>query len=456
MSSTSQRHALIHFGTLCTILYTLFIGYLNYRQYYHLETLQQRKIVSAYPMFNSVCAIEMDLTNEHLYPDCPVQAKTQLFSLQYEQHSLRIGAYVQAFESLIKVIWFGTSLFPSTWQRLSSCCLSPSLGFSSAVASIETFLYFMVIYQLSLLPFHVALKYYKRNYVRPRYYGPSGKGPLWKLLDKMISGCFKTAFNYTMFVTFVVISIQWNNWYFIYFLSSLLKYAAGEASQLGMLASNEAVPVLLSPIGNLLEPMLHLENFKVEDIYLSLENTENALIMGSLGDYIILVYQGLYDKLNTDEFKAIIAHELGHWRLSHGNIYLAFCTVWNFMKWILMCHFITTVNAQDPFGLFPLDKHTKGNIGFEAGFSSFLLLHFTMDWVALPFSILDHWLSQRHEYAADSFAVLEFPFGGSLITALTKIVSRHSMDPLVNLLFATHPTLDQRIENILDTLKNRV
>ena len=452
-----RRSNFILFGTLSTFLYALLIGYLNYRQYCHIALLEKRKIVSSYEMFHSICSLDMDQTNEHLFPECPILVKAQIMSYQYDKRALIVGASLQAFETITKIGWFGTPLFTFVWKYLSTrfsllCQLECRW---STITTVETLFYFLALYQVGLAVGHLVALYYKKNILQPRYFALKDCIKFVQLKDLLSLRIFKDAFSYSLFITLVVLLVQNADWNVIYGISLILKYMAGQAGHLVFLESCRAVPISsVAYIERTLKLMLQSEKYSLEDVYIIEENKDNALIMGSFGDYMMLIYKGLWDALNMDEFKAIVAHEIAHWALSHGNISLIFSSLANYTRWILFCHFISCTPDVGPFQVVPSSRtHSRDNgKKIKVGIFAFLLLHFLFDWTSLPYNFITNWTSQQQEYDADVYAATNFPFGPFLIAALSKIVSKDSIDPIVNAIFSTHPLLDQRIRNILEKI----
>ena len=454
-----RRNNSILFGTLSTFLYALLIGYLNYRQYCHIVQLEKRKIVSSSEMFDSICSLNMDQTNEHLFPECPILVKAQIMSYQYDKSALIVGASLQAFETITKIGWFGTPLFTFVWKYLSTRfsllylleCRWPM------ITTLETLFYFLALYQVGLAVGHLVALYYKKNILQPRYFALKDCSKFAQLKDLLSLRIFKDALSYSLFIMLVVLLVQNADWDIAYGISLILKYMAGQAGHLVFLDSCQAVPIsLVAHVKSILELMLHSENYSLGDVYISDENKENALIMGSFGDYMMLIYKGLCDALNMDELKAIVAHEVGHWKLSHGNMTLIFSSLANYTKWILFCHFISCIPDVDPFAVVSSSRaHSRDyDNKIRVGIFAFLLLHFLFDWTSLPYNFVSNWTSQQQEYDADGYAATNFPFGPFLIDALSKIVSKDSIDPIVNAIFSTHPLLDQRIRNILEKISH--
>jgi STE24 endopeptidase len=157
----------------------------------------------------------------------------------------------------------------------------------------------------------------------------------------------------------------------------------------------------------------------------------------------IVLYDTLLEQMTPEEILAILAHEAGHWKKGHIRRRLifaellslaAFCLAW----WLL---------ARG--GLPPL-------LGLEQAsfFAQVAILGFLGSLVSFPFTPFGSWLSRRHEWQADRFAVELTGERRSLASALVKLSKENLANlhphPLYAWFHYSHPPIVERVR----TLKN--
>ena len=152
----------------------------------------------------------------------------------------------------------------------------------------------------------------------------------------------------------------------------------------------------------------------------------------------IVLYDTLIQQMSHAEIVAVLAHEIGHWKLRHvfkrlivTEILLLAGTwgAWTLLQWPGLPSLFSLSTASFPAKLVI--------IGFVASLGMF------------PFTPLSAWLSRRDEYAADRFASQLTDNPEALATALIKL----SVENLANLhphpLYArfnySHPPIVARI-----------
>jgi STE24 endopeptidase len=163
----------------------------------------------------------------------------------------------------------------------------------------------------------------------------------------------------------------------------------------------------------------------------------NAYFTGVFGQKRIVLFDTLLEAMGSREVVAVLAHELGHFRLHHVR--------WGMARGIatsgLVFYALSLCLPLDPFySAFSLEKTAYGALavfGLWFGFVSFLL------------QPLENALSRRHEFAADAFALRSGATAGELGTALRKLSekSRHLpvTHPLYSRVYHSHPPLLERL-----------
>ncbi len=210
-------------------------------------------------------------------------------------------------------------------------------------------------------------------------------------------------------------------------------------------------------IYNLVENLCMSVGMKTPKIYIIEDDSLNAFASGiSESTYAVSFSRGIINKLNDDELKGVIAHELTHIR--NGDVKLLIVSI----VFVGIFSFI----AQAAFRMALHGRRNKNN---KAG--AIILVVLVLGVIGYLLSILFRFaLSRKREFLADAGAVELTKDSRSLANALRKITE----DPLIEAveredvaqmfiehpskkkkksfagaiagLFATHPPIEERIE----------
>jgi len=163
----------------------------------------------------------------------------------------------------------------------------------------------------------------------------------------------------------------------------------------------------------------------------------NAYFTGVFGQKRIVLFDTLLEAMGPREVVAVLAHELGHFKLHHVR--------WGMARGIatsgLVFYALSLCLPLDAFyRAFFLEKTAYGALavfGLWFGLVSFLL------------QPLENALSRRHEFAADAFALRSGAAAAELSAALCKLSekSRHLpvTHPLYSRVYHSHPPLLERL-----------
>ncbi|EPZ36837.1 Peptidase M48 domain-containing protein [Rozella allomycis CSF55] len=168
----------------------------------------------------------------------------------------------------------------------------------------------------------------------------------------------------------------------------------------------------------------------------------NAFFFGLFKNYRIVIFDTLLKQVKTNEVVAVVAHELGHWKLSHT------------MRRIVISQGIFFLNLY-VLSQFILNEYIFNLFGFYGKTYPVVLGFIFFQYVSSP---VDHMLnfamnivSRKHEYEADAFAV-KHGYSLELVNALIKIHSENLSNLNPDRWYVTyhycHPTLFERIEAI--------
>jgi len=164
----------------------------------------------------------------------------------------------------------------------------------------------------------------------------------------------------------------------------------------------------------------------------------NAFFTGLGRRKRIVLYDTLVARHGADEIEAILAHEIGHYRLGHITKGLALSILQTGALLFLMGQALSLPGLYRAFGMDGMPVH--------AGLVFFLLLYSP---VSLALTPLFARISRRHEFQADAYAAAHLPSPEPLIRAL-KGISRESLSnltphPWYVFFHYSHPPLLERV-----------
>ena len=221
------------------------------------------------------------------------------------------------------------------------------------------------------------------------------------------------------------------------------------------LATAWLYPVVLAPLFNKFSPLdegdLKTEifrlaqkiEFRAEGISIMDASTRsshgNAYFTGVFGKKRIVLFDTLVKSMALKEIVAVLAHELGHFKLHH-------------VRWGLVRSFFTTglmfflLSLCLPLAPFYISFGLEGVSNYGA-LIVFSLWFGPVGFLVQPFTSM---ISRRHEFQADAFALQNIDDRKALGDALLKLrETSHSMPiahPLYSAFYHSHPPLLERLK----------
>lgn len=207
---------------------------------------------------------------------------------------------------------------------------------------------------------------------------------------------------------------------------------------------NKQIPLPEGELRDAIQAFARKYDFKLEDIYLidgsKRSSKANAYFTGIGKRKRIVLYDTLLNELNNEQIIAVLAHEIGHYKLKHTPKQLVLSTLQLGLTLFILSLFLKLDIFSLALGVEQASLHI-GLIAFSilySPISTFLGLG-TNRW------------SRKHEYEADHYAT-KTGNGQHLIQAL-KVLSVNNLSninphPWYVYVHYSHPTLAQRIERI--------
>ena len=184
-------------------------------------------------------------------------------------------------------------------------------------------------------------------------------------------------------------------------------------------------------------------NFSIENLFIMDRSKRskhpNAYFTGFKSNRRIVFYDTLIDLLSAKEIKAVLAHEIGHYKHNHIVKSLVLSSIVIFIGMFLLSQLINSNHYLEILNL-PISASSQ----LVALFFTYQVVSFFTD----PFFST---LSRKNEYEADTFASNQVE-KEYLISSLTKLYKSNLSFLVPNKFYAlfyfSHPTVLERINNL--------
>ena len=297
-----------------------------------------------------------------------------------------------------------------------------------------------LIVHISMLPF----SFYSNFVIESRYeFNTSTKLLFFK--DNLIS----------LLLTLIVVSLLSLVFFYIVSFQNLWWLLMSLAMFSVIIISMFIYPTYISPIFNKFKKLQN-ENIKdeIKDLSertdFSIENLfvmdrskrskhPNAYFTGFSKNRRIVFYDTLIDLLTPKEIKAVLAHEIGHYKHNHITKSLGISTFIIFIGMFLISQLVNNSNYLEILNL-----NNSASSQLIALFFTYQIISFFTD----PFFST---LSRKNEYEADIFASKQVQ-KEHLISSLVKLYKSNLSFLIPNKFYAifyfSHPTVLERINNL--------
>ncbi|MEP4049794.1 MAG: M48 family metallopeptidase [Luteolibacter sp.] len=173
----------------------------------------------------------------------------------------------------------------------------------------------------------------------------------------------------------------------------------------------------------------------------------NAYFTGFGKHKKIALFDTLVEKSTNPEILAILAHEIGHFRLGHIKQRL-------FVGILQMALIFFLIGlATDPTGAFARQLHDAFGVATISPHVGLVLFTILLEPASKALSVLANAWSRKHEFEADAYASQSTGTPEALATALKKLSSDHLSPPAPHqlriILDYSHPPLLQRLKALL-------
>ena len=315
-----------------------------------------------------------------------------------------------------------------------------SYDLSLYLIDLSSILITYLIVHISMLPF----SFYSNFVIESRYeFNTSTKLLFFK--DNLIS----------LLLTLIVVSLLSLVFFYIVSFQNLWWLLMSLAMFSIIIISMFIYPTYISPIFNKFKKLQN-ENIKdeIKDLSertdFSIENLfvmdrskrskhPNAYFTGFSKNRRIVFYDTLIDLLSPKEIKAVLAHEIGHYKHNHITKSLGISTFIIFIGMFLISQLVNNSNYLEILNL-----NNSASSQLIALFFTYQIISFFTD----PFFST---LSRKNEYEADVFASKQVQ-KEHLISSLVKLYKSNLSFLIPNKFYAifyfSHPTVLERINNL--------
>ena len=346
--------------------------------------------------------------------------------------------YLSIIKNIFYVGYIYTLLLAGLFKYINESLNSYDL--SLYLIDLSSILITYLIVHISLLPFS-----FYSNFVIESRYGFNTSTKLLFFKDNLIS----------LLLTLIVVSLLSLVFFYIVSFQNLWWLLMSLAMFLVIIISMFIYPTYISPIFNKFKKLQN-ENIKdeIKDLSertdFSVENLfvmdgskrskhPNAYFTGFSKNRRIVFYDTLIDLLSPKEIKAVLAHEIGHYKHNHITKSLGISTFIIFIGMFLISQLVNSSNYLEMLNL-----NNSASSQLIALFFTYQIISFFTD----PFFST---LSRKNEYEADMFASKQVQ-KEHLISSLVKLYKSNLSFLIPNKFYAmfyfSHPTVLERINNL--------
>ena len=346
--------------------------------------------------------------------------------------------YLSIIKNIFYVGYIYTLLLAGLFKYINESLNSYNL--SLYLIDLSSILITYLIVHISMLPF----SFYSNFVIESRYeFNTSTKLLFFK--DNLIS----------LLLTLIVVSLLSLVFFYIVSFQNLWWLLMSLAMFLVIIISMFIYPTYISPIFNKFKKLQN-ENIKdeIKDLSertdFSIENLfvmdrskrskhPNAYFTGFSKNRRIVFYDTLIDLLSPKEIKAVLAHEIGHYKHNHITKSLGISTFIIFIGMFLISQLVNNSNYLEILNL-----NNSASSQLIALFFTYQIISFFTD----PFFST---LSRKNEYEADVFASKQVQ-KEHLISSLVKLYKSNLSFLIPNKFYAmfyfSHPTVLERINKL--------
>ena len=358
-------------------------------------------------------------------------------SQKYKKENFRFNLFISSYSFIILV----TVLYSGYFGVLDSTIRNYTLE-NEISPSVLFFFSIYLINDIILLPFQ-----FYRVFVIEQKYGFNTMSLKTFILDKLKGYLLTLIVGLIVMVPLLILILLFPQSFWIYswiLLSFFMIFLNMFYTSLIVPLFNKLTPIDDGDLKDSLNSYAEKVGFSLSNIFVingsKRSKKANAFFTGFGKNKKIVLYDTLIKNHTIDELVAVLAHEVGHYKLRHviSNLVISSATT-GFMLF-LMSKFL--FNSEVSYAL-------GGNVSFRhLEILAFFILYTP---ISRFINILVFIKSRKNEYEADNFAISTFK-KSPLVSALKKL-SRDNLTnltphPLFEFINYSHPSLSKRLRSI--------
>jgi len=364
-------------------------------------------------------------------------------SIEYTVAKTRFGLVSDFYDSIILAVVVLSGLLP--WLYTS---LSATFGFGIWGQALVLFL-IAVILGLPGMPF----EWWSTFRIEERFGFNKSTQKLW-IVDKAKGFVLGFGIGYPLLalLIFLVTSAGdlWWVWGFtVFFLFQLVMVVAYPMFIMPLF--NKMEPMAAGELRNRLFALAERTGFKAQTILVidgsKRSGHSNAFFAGFGRFRRIVLYDTLIEQMSHEELEAVLAHEIGHYKMGHIPKMILLSGITTFAMFALLGWLAGGTWLAEAFHF-----SSAAAEYFVPVLLLFMLLSGLLTFWLSPFSSL--W-SRKHEYEADAFARDAMDSSEPLIRALRKLhrenLSNLTPHPIYSRFYYSHPTLLERESSLINS-----
>lgn len=359
-------------------------------------------------------------------------------SQQYEKVNLSFSMITGTFSFILILVL----LFTQGFAFLDNYVISVSQN-----EYLRTLLFFGILglgMDLISIPFQVY-----GTFVIEERFGFNKTTPATFIFDKIKSWLLSVIIGGGLLMFIMWAWNETGNWFWLIVMggiSGFMIFMTMFYSRLIVPLFNKQIPLEDGSLKSAIVIFSEKAGFKIDNIF-SIDGSKrstkaNAYFSGMGAKKRIVLYDTLINDLDEEEIVAVLAHEVGHYKLKHVIIGLVMSLVQSALLIWLLSIAISRPELSLALG--------ASSPSFYMGMIAFGLLFSPISTII---GIFTNMISRKHEYKADAYAA-GYGYGSMLIAGLIKLSVANLSNLTPHWLYVffnySHPTLLQRRDAILN------
>jgi STE24 endopeptidase len=369
-------------------------------------------------------------------------------SQDYSRAKSRFGFFSSTFGLVKNIAFIKYDLLPKLWS-ISGCFMSriapvlPSFMGGILTQSMIFFAGTQLLSTILSLPFD----YYHHFILEEKYGFNKQTVKLWVIDNIKSFALFMVIGNPLAAAFFKIIDVSGDS--FIFYIMTFILVV--------QLIAITIYPTLIQPLFNTLSPLEDGElktaieklakdhKFPLTELYVidgsKRSSHSNAYFTGLPWKKSIVLFDTLIEHSTVEETVAVLAHEIGHWKLNHIPKSLLFAQVHLFLVFSMFSGFINNNSLYSSFGFRTIKPTIIGFVLFSDIFTP----------VEGVMQFAHNLMSRTFEYQADNYAVdngYSNVLARSLLKMFTENLGSIDADWLYSAYHHSHPILPERLKGL--------